>query len=63
MKFPHLSAWLLLLVTVPIISPAQTATDVSKMTARPTVEWARDGVIYEIYPRVFSPAETAQHRS
>jgi cyclomaltodextrinase / maltogenic alpha-amylase / neopullulanase len=55
MKSPHLSAWLLLLLTVPIISPAQTATDVSKMTARPTVEWARDGVIYEIYPRVFSP--------
>ena len=55
MKSPHLSAWLLLLLTVPIISPAQTATDVSKMTARPTLEWARDGVIYEIYPRVFSP--------
>lgn len=35
-------------------SYAQDSTNVSKLNARPTVDWARDGVIYEIYPRVFS---------
>ncbi len=28
--------------------------NVSKATARPTRDWVRDGVIYEIYPRAFS---------
>jgi cyclomaltodextrinase len=28
--------------------------DVSKTSARPTREWVRDGVVYEIYPRAFS---------
>lgn len=28
--------------------------DVSKQSARPTREWVRDGVVYEIYPRAFS---------
>lgn len=53
MKFRILCAAVLLLA---LITPAlsQSAPDVSKETARPTVEWARDGVIYEIYPRVFS---------
>jgi cyclomaltodextrinase len=32
----------------------QPARDVSKEPARPTRDWARDGVIYEIYPRDFS---------
>ncbi len=32
----------------------QSARDVSKEPARPTREWVRDGVIYEIYPRAFS---------
>jgi glycosidase len=34
----------------------QPARDVSKLTARTTREWVRDGVIYEIYPRAFSQA-------
>src|SRR5512132_1194090 len=33
----------------------QPASDVSKEQARPTSDWVRDGVVYEIYPRAFSP--------
>lgn len=47
-----LAALILLALSLPAL--AQTPRDFSKETARPTVEWARDGVIYEIYPRVFS---------
>src|SRR6266496_3325761 len=36
-------------------APQQSARDVSKEQARPAREWVRDGVIYEIYPRAFSP--------
>ena len=32
----------------------QPARDVSKERARPTRDWVRDGVVYEIYPRAFS---------
>jgi cyclomaltodextrinase / maltogenic alpha-amylase / neopullulanase len=32
----------------------QSARDVSKESARPTRDWVRDGVVYEIYPRAFS---------
>jgi glycosidase len=37
------------------LSAQQPARDVSKEPARPAREWVRDGVIYEIYPRAFSP--------
>ena len=33
----------------------QTTRDLSKESARPTRDWVRDGVIYQIYPRAFSP--------
>jgi cyclomaltodextrinase len=33
----------------------QPPRDVSKEQARPSREWVRDGVVYEIYPRAFSP--------
>ena len=33
----------------------QPTRDVSKESARSTPNWVRDGVIYEIYPRAFSP--------
>ena len=33
----------------------QTARDVSKEQARPSRDWVRDGVIYEVYERDFSP--------
>ena len=35
---------------------ARAEPDVSKETARPAPPWLRDGVIYEIFPRDFSPA-------
>jgi cyclomaltodextrinase / maltogenic alpha-amylase / neopullulanase len=44
------------LVTTGYYSHAQqTARDVSQESARPVRDWVRDGVIYEIYPRAFSP--------
>jgi cyclomaltodextrinase len=33
----------------------QLPRDFSKEPARPTRDWVRDGVVYEIYPRAFSP--------
>jgi glycosidase len=38
-----------------LVVAQQPARDVSKQTARPVRDWVRDGVIYEIYPRAFSP--------
>jgi cyclomaltodextrinase len=38
-----------------ITSAQQPARDVSKEPARQSRDWVRDGVIYEIYPRDFSP--------
>ena len=48
--------FVLLLVTssYPGINAQQPARDVSKEPARPTREWVRDGVVYEIFPRAFS---------
>src|ERR1700759_1851101 len=36
------------------VAPSAQERDVSRESARATREWARDGVIYEIYPRDFS---------
>ncbi len=48
---------LLLLLTFAVASNAQQpAHDYSKDKARPVVDWARDGVIYEVWERAFSPA-------
>ena len=45
-------------VAVAVVASAQLAAlaqrDVSRESARASVAWARDGVIYEIYPRDFS---------
>ena len=38
------------------ISPQEPARNVSKLPARATRDWLRDGVVYEIYPRAFSEA-------
>src|SRR6185312_12380723 len=38
------------------LTAQQPAPDVSRQSARPTRDWVRDGVVYEIYPRAFSPA-------
>ncbi|HJR05759.1 MAG TPA: alpha-amylase family glycosyl hydrolase [Pyrinomonadaceae bacterium] len=37
------------------VAQERGAHDYSKETARPTRDWVRDGVIYEIFPRAFSP--------
>jgi cyclomaltodextrinase / maltogenic alpha-amylase / neopullulanase len=37
-----------------IIAAQQPASDFSQAQARPTRDWVRDGVIYEIFPRAFS---------
>ena len=36
-------------------SAQQPARDVSKAQARSSRDWVRDGVVYEIFPRAFSP--------
>lgn len=53
MKF-RIFANSVLFLTLVFTAKSQTTQDFSQQTARSTVEWARDGVIYEIYPRVFS---------
>ena len=45
---------LLLLLTSLSFAQEQPKQDWSKQQARPVVEWARDGVVYEIFQRVFS---------
>jgi len=45
----RLTIGLLLLAAFAAMSTAQTA-------AHPTPDWLRDGVIYEVFPRVFSPS-------
>jgi cyclomaltodextrinase len=37
------------------ITAQQPEPDVAKRSARSTRDWVRDGVVYEIYPRAFSP--------
>lgn len=37
------------------ISAQQASRDISKEQARPSRDWVRNGVVYEIYPRAFSP--------
>jgi cyclomaltodextrinase / maltogenic alpha-amylase / neopullulanase len=54
MKNRRSCAFTLIVLSFLCTAPAQTTGDVSKLSARHTVDWARDGVIYEIYPRVFS---------
>ena len=49
--------WLVIVLIASSFSRAvaqQPRRDVSKEAARPTRDWVRDGVIYEIYPRAFS---------
>jgi len=45
---------ILFLTSTSSIPLQQSSPDVSKDTARPSRDWVRDGVIYEIYPRAFS---------
>jgi cyclomaltodextrinase len=50
-----LGAALLLAVSAFHSAAQQPARDVAKEQARPSRDWVRDGVIYEIFPRAFSP--------
>lgn len=56
----HMTKALLLLVLLgtfsPIVPTQEPARNVSKLPARSTRDWVRDGVVYEIYPRAFSEA-------
>jgi cyclomaltodextrinase / maltogenic alpha-amylase / neopullulanase len=36
--------------------PVARAEDVSSLRARTSPDWVRDGVVYEVFPRAFSPA-------
>ena len=38
-----------------LAAPALSADDLSRQSARPVPAWLREGIIYEIYPRNFSP--------
>src|SRR5213082_710560 len=44
----------LVLSCLPSLAQKTTARDVSKESARTVRPWVRDGVVYEIFPRVFS---------
>src|SRR6266852_4760259 len=51
-------ALVLAAVTVSLTPAQQPARDVSKEAARLSRDWVRDGVIYQIYERDFSPEGT-----
>ena len=50
-----LLAFVLVFATLVAASARQTSHDVSREAARQKREWVRDGVVYEIFPRAFSP--------
>jgi cyclomaltodextrinase len=54
--FPWRRALLLACALSLAIAPAKADKNVSQETARSAPQWLRDGVIYEIFPRDFSPA-------
>lgn len=47
-------AFVLVFAILGAASARQTSRDVSRQ-ARQKTEWVRDGVVYEIFPRAFSP--------
>lgn len=49
-------AFILIAACCQEISTQQPLRNVSKLPARSTRDWVRDGVVYEIYPRAFSPS-------
>ncbi|HMP84372.1 MAG TPA: alpha-amylase, partial [Verrucomicrobiota bacterium] len=46
---------ILLLLTLALPGTMSGQPDASRAAARPAPGWVRDGVIYEIFPRQFSP--------
>src|SRR6266511_3790782 len=51
MRVRQASFWL----SLGLLAPGMTAGDFASLAARPAPEWARDGIVYEVFPRVFSP--------
>lgn len=57
MNLSHLTKRILLLFAALFLFVSGVkADDITSVPARPSPEWLRDGVIYEIFPRDFSPA-------
>ena len=54
-RLTTVTALLLCAVSLGLAGYSQTSTNVSKESARSLQPWVRDGVIYEIFPRAFSP--------
>src|SRR5438067_2388089 len=50
-----LLAPLLVLAMLHRVAGQQPSRDVSGLSARQNSDWVRDGVVYEIFPRAFSP--------
>lgn len=46
----------LVIACLPSVPAQESSRNLSKLPARATRDWVRDGVVYEIYPRAFSPA-------
>ncbi|MFN9088576.1 MAG: alpha-amylase family glycosyl hydrolase [Gemmatimonadaceae bacterium] len=60
---PHLRGFLLVALWAAVAAPTATpcvlaaqpaGRDVSGLAARPSPDWLKDGVVYEVYPRTFS---------
>src|SRR4051812_6990262 len=50
------STWMVLLVLSAFIAaPPARADATSRPVARPSPDWLRDAVVYEVFPRAFSP--------
>ena len=59
MHFHHLTkGWFFSLIAAGVLfsSGAKADADYSNVSARPSPDWLRSGIIYEIFPRDFSPA-------
>lgn len=54
-RLSKVTALLLCIASLGLTGHSQKSADVSKETARSLKPWVRDGVIYEIFPRAFSP--------
>lgn len=54
-RLSKVTALFLCVVSLSLVGYPQKSADVSKESARSLQPWVRDGVIYEIFPRAFSP--------
>ena len=54
LKYTHRTALALLVLLAAATLRSETATTLSDVSARPTPDWIRQSVVYEIFPRQFS---------